>query len=70
MSRQPAGLPPALRLVLTRYVAQLRARPALAFGALALPGVGNLLMVYGPPLVVARLLAALVRPQAMGVADL
>ena len=70
MSDESGRLSAALRLVLTRYAAQLGARPFLAFGALVSPGVGNMLMVYGPPVVVARLLAALVRREATGVADL
>jgi ATP-binding cassette subfamily B protein len=46
----------ALQLVLRRYLAQLRQRPLLSAAALVLPGLGNLLIFYAPPLVVARLL--------------
>lgn len=47
----------SLRLVLRRYAAQVRQRPALSLAAMVLPGVGNLLVFYGPPLVVARMLS-------------
>jgi len=55
---EPRQLPAALRWVLVRYWAQLRRRPWLSAAALVLPGLGNLLLFYGPPLVVARLIAA------------
>ena len=38
--------------------AQIRRRPAMAAGALLLPAVGDVLTLYAPPLVVARLLGA------------
>jgi ATP-binding cassette subfamily B protein len=56
--RDPQRLTAALRLTLRRYAAQVRARPGLAIPALVLPGVANALIVYVPPLVVARLLGA------------
>ena len=46
----------ALRFVLRRYVAQVRRWPFLAAGAFLLPAVGDVLTLYAPPLVVARLL--------------
>ena len=46
----------ALRFVLRRYVAQVRRWPLLAAGAFLLPAVGDVLTLYAPPLVVARLL--------------
>jgi len=49
---------PALTLVLKRYAVQIRRRPALALPALFLPAVGDLLVFYVPPLIVARLLRA------------
>ncbi|MEZ5294073.1 MAG: ABC transporter ATP-binding protein [Vicinamibacterales bacterium] len=55
----------ALALVLRRYWAQVRRRPWLSAAALVLPGAGNLLLLYGPPLVVARLLAAVARGDPM-----
>ena len=48
----------ALRFVLRRYAAQVRRWPILAAGALLLPAVGDVLTLYAPPLVVARLLGA------------
>ena len=69
-ARDPRRLSAALRLVLARYLAQVRRRPALAAAALLLPGLGNLLIFYGPPLVIARLLAASARGEVSGLADL
>ena len=60
----------ALRQVLRRYYGQIRARPALSIPALVLPGIGDVLIFYAPPLVVARLLGAfegLPRPINIGV---
>ncbi len=56
--RDDRRLAASLRLVLTRYAAQLRRRPLLAAAAMLLPGLGNLLIFYAPPLVVARLLGS------------
>ena len=47
----------ALRLVLRRYYAQVRRWKGYAVPALLLPAVGDVLTIYAPPLVVARLLA-------------
>jgi ATP-binding cassette, subfamily B, bacterial len=47
----------ALRLVLRRYYAQVRRWKAYAVPALLLPAVGDVLTIYAPPIVVARLLA-------------
>ena len=55
----------ALRLVLRRYGAQLRRRPAMAAGALLLPAVGDVLTLYAPPLVVARLLGRFARDEQL-----
>src|SRR5438128_4476979 len=60
----------ALRLVLRRYLAQIRRRPALAIPALLLPGAGDILLFYAPPLVVARLLGAFARNEQLSAADL
>src|SRR6187549_4293552 len=46
----------ALRFVLRRYAARIRQWPILAAGAFLLPAVGDVLTLYAPPLVVARLL--------------
>jgi ATP-binding cassette subfamily B protein len=48
----------ALRFVLRRYAARVRQWPILAAGAFLLPAVGDVLTLYAPPLVVARLLGA------------
>jgi ATP-binding cassette subfamily B protein len=48
----------ALRFVLRRYAAQVRRWPFMAAGALLLPAVGDVLTLYAPALVVARLLGA------------
>jgi ATP-binding cassette subfamily B protein len=47
----------ALRLVLRRYYAQVRRWKVYAVPALLLPALGDVLTIYAPPLVVARLLA-------------
>ncbi len=47
----------ALRLVLRRYLAQVRRWKAYAVPALLLPAVGDVLTIYAPPIVIARLLA-------------
>src|SRR5690348_11681840 len=56
-----ARLKRALGEVLRRYGAQIRRRPRFAVPALLLPGLGDILIFYGPPLVVAKLLAAFAR---------
>ena len=48
----------ALRLVLRRYYAQVCRWKVYAVPALLLPAVGDVLTIYAPPIVVARLLAA------------
>ena len=65
-----ARLRAALRQVLRRYYGQIRARPALAIPALILPGIGDVLIFYAPPLVVARLLGAFARDEALSAAEL
>jgi ATP-binding cassette subfamily B protein len=47
----------ALRLVLRRYYAQVRRWKIYAVPALLLPAIGDVLTIYAPPIVVARLLA-------------
>jgi ATP-binding cassette subfamily B protein len=63
--RNPGRLSEALRLVVQRYAAQIRRRPALALPALILPAVGDILTFYAPPLVVAKLLAAFARDEVL-----
>ncbi len=64
-ARDSRRLSAALRLVLSRYGAQVRRRPVVSIAALLLPGLGNLLIFYGPPVVVARLVAAFAREGAL-----
>jgi ATP-binding cassette subfamily B protein len=64
-SRNPARLREALRLVLHRYAAQVTRRPGLAIPALVLPAVGDILTMYAPTLVVARLLSEFARETAL-----
>jgi len=54
-----------LWLVVCRYAAQIRRRPALAIPALLLPGIGTILVFYAPPLVIAKLLAAFARGEQL-----
>jgi ATP-binding cassette subfamily B protein len=54
--RDPERLSAALKLVARRYARQIRRRPALSIAALLLPGIGNMLVFFTPPLVVAKLL--------------
>ncbi len=51
----------ALALVLRRYARQVRARPWLAAAGLLLPGLGNIFVLYVPPLAMAHLLGLLAR---------
>jgi ATP-binding cassette subfamily B protein len=60
----------ALKLVLQRYWAQIRRRPALAIPALLLPAIGDVLAFYVPPLIVAKLLAAFARQDQLSARDL
>lgn len=68
-ARDSRRLSAALRLVLGRYAAQVRRRPFVSTAALLLPGLGNLLIFYGPPVVVARLVAAFAREGALPLAQ-
>ncbi len=68
-ARDPRRLSAALRLVLARYAAQVRQRPLVSIAALLLPGLGNLLIFYGPPVVVARLVAAFAREGTLPLAE-
>ncbi len=68
--REPGRLSAALRLVLQRYIRQVRMRPALAIPALVLPGVGDVLVFYTPPLVVARLLGQFARNEPLSASEL
>jgi ATP-binding cassette subfamily B protein len=68
--RDPGRLRESLQLVLQRYAAQVKRRPALAIPALVLPAVGDILTLYAPTLVVARLLAEFARHETLTWRDL
>src|SRR5499426_744093 len=55
-NRDPQRLTAALWLVVRRYCSQIRRHPAIAIPALVLPGIGNILFFYAPPLIIARVL--------------
>src|SRR4029079_11677418 len=55
----------AVWLLLRRYGRQITRRPSISVPALLLPGIGDVLVFYAPPLVVARLLGAVSRNQAL-----
>jgi ATP-binding cassette, subfamily B, bacterial len=69
-NRDPQRLSSALRLVLQRYLRQVRLRPALAIPALVLPGIGDILVFYAPPLVIARLLGQFAREEPLSAVEL
>jgi ATP-binding cassette, subfamily B, bacterial len=68
--RDPERLSEALRLVVRRYARQVRRRPAIAVPALLLPGIGDVLVFYAPPLVIAKLLGAFARNERLSAAQL
>jgi ATP-binding cassette subfamily B protein len=68
--RDRARLMTAVRLVLRRYGAQLRRRPAITVAAVLLPAVADILSQYAPPLVIARLLGAFARQESLSPTDL
>src|SRR5690349_5885473 len=68
--RDPRRLVAALGLVVRRYAAQIRRRPAIALPALVLPGIGDVLIFYAPPLVVARLIGRFGREEALSATEL
>ncbi len=59
--RDSRRLSQALWLVLRRYGRQITRHPWISVPALVLPGVGDVLVFYAPPLVVAQLLGAVAR---------
>ena len=59
--RDSRRLNQALWLVLRRYGRQIARRPWISVPALVLPGIGDVLVFYAPPLVVAQLLGAVAR---------
>jgi ATP-binding cassette subfamily B protein len=68
--RSAERLKASLRLVLGRYAAQVRRRPFVAGGALLLPAVAEILTLYAPPLVVARLLGRFAAREPLTAGDL
>jgi ATP-binding cassette subfamily B protein len=69
-TRDSSRVSAALRFVLRRYWAQLRLRPALAIGAIILPALGDVLTLYAPPLLIAKLLGAFARNEKFTAAQL
>jgi ATP-binding cassette subfamily B protein len=69
-NRDSRRLSRSLSLVVRRYAAQIRRRPALAVPALLLPGIGNVLVFYAPPLVIGKLLAAFAREEQLSARQL
>src|SRR6266545_2651509 len=68
-NRDPQRLTAALWLVVRRYCSQIRRHPATAIPAMVLPGVGQVLIFYAPPLIIARVLgefASNARPSLRG----
>src|SRR5262249_5161076 len=52
-NRDPQRLTGALWLVVRRYCSQIRRHPAMVIPALLLPGIGQILIFYQPPLTIA-----------------
>jgi ATP-binding cassette subfamily B protein len=69
-TRDPARLMASVRLVLRRYVAQIRQQPLRAAGAIALPAIADILNFYAPPLIIARLLGRFARNETLSASDL
>jgi ATP-binding cassette subfamily B protein len=63
--RDSRRLNEALWLVLRRYGRQVARRPVISVPALLLPGIGDVLVFYAPPLVVARVLGVVARDEAL-----
>jgi ATP-binding cassette, subfamily B, bacterial len=55
-NRDPERLSAALWIVVRRYFAQIRRHPSVSIPALVLPGIGNILIFYAPPLIIAKVL--------------
>ena len=68
--RDPRRLSQSLRLVLRRYAAQITRRPWIAIPALLLPALGDVLTVYAPPLVVAKILGAFAREARLSLSEM
>ena len=59
----------ALWLVLRRYYNQVRQCPRWAIPALLLPALGDVLTIYAPPIIVARLLGAFATRERLTFSD-
>ena len=68
--RDPRRLSQSLQLVLRRYAAQITRRPWIAIPALLLPALGDVLTVYAPPLVVAKILGAFAREAPLSLPEM
>src|SRR5262245_20353097 len=55
-TRDPQRLTAALGIVVRRYCSQIRRHLDIAIPALLLPGLGQILIFYAPPLIIARVL--------------
>ena len=66
--RDSRRLNQAVWLVLRRYGRQIARRPSISVVALVLPGIGDVLVFYAPPLVVADLLGEVARGDALTMA--
>jgi ATP-binding cassette subfamily B protein len=69
-NRDPQRFSAALKLVIRRYVAQVRRRPLVSLPPLILPGIGDVLVFYTPPLVVAKLLGVFARNETLSARQL
>ncbi len=65
LPRDRSRLVASLRLVLTRYAAQVRRQPWLAVGSILLPAAADILTFYAPPLVIAQLLGRFARNETL-----
>ncbi|HKQ74945.1 MAG TPA: ABC transporter ATP-binding protein [Blastocatellia bacterium] len=68
--RDPQRLTAALRLVVRRYCSQIRRRPAIAIPAMLLPGLGQILIFYTPPLIIASVLGEFASDTRPGLREL
>ena len=69
-ARDASRLTASIRLVLTRYYAQLRRMPVMAVTCVLLPALADILNVYAPPLVIARLLGRYANHDVLTLRDL
>lgn len=69
-ARDASRLTASIRLVLTRYYAQLRRMPVMAVTCVLLPALADILNVYAPPLVIARLLGRYANHDVLALGDL